>query len=190
VGLSGRAFLLLVLAAGAERLWELRVSQRHLAEQRAAGARTVREGVFPLMVALHVAAFLGAPLEVWQRRRRFRAWVGLPALGLFVVSGALRLWVIRTLAGRWSVRVVDSLPLGVVADGPYRWVRHPNYVAVALELAALPLVHSAWLTASLASAANALILARRIAREEAVLLADPAYRAAMGDKPRFLPGLV
>ena len=80
--------------------------------------------------------------------------------------------------------------LGVASDGPYRWVRHPNYEAVALELASLTLVHSARLTAGLASAANALVLSRRIGAEVAVLLADPSYRAAMAGKPRFLPGLV
>jgi methyltransferase len=175
--------------AGLQRLVELNVSRRHLTDQRNAGAHVVAEGVFPLMVLLHVATFVGAPLEVHFLRRRFRAVVGLPALVIFAAANLLRLWVIRTLSTRWSVRVVDRLSLGVAAGGPYRWVRHPNYVAVALELASLPLVHSAWLTALAATTANALVLSRRIAREEAVLLADPSYRAAMAAKPRFLPRL-
>jgi methyltransferase len=186
---TGRAFLVLVGLAGAERLVELGISRRHLSAQHAAGARTVREAVFPWMVLLHAATFLGAPLEVSLLRRRFDPRVGLPALLFFALANALRWWAMQTLASRWSVRVVDSLPLGVASDGPYRWVRHPNYVAVALELASLPLVHSAWLTAGLATAVNALVLSLRIAGEEAVLMADPAYRAAMAGKARFLPRL-
>jgi methyltransferase len=187
--LSCRLFTLLVVAAGIERLVELNLSRRHLTAQRGAGAKVVAEPVFPWMVLLHVATFVGAPLEVHHLRRPFRARLGVPALGAFALANLLRLWAIRALSTRWSVRVVDRLSLGVATGGPYRWVRHPNYVAVALELAALPLVHSAWLTALAASAANALVLSRRIAGEEAVLLADPAYRAAMADKPRFLPRL-
>ena len=74
-----------------------------------------------------------------------------------------------------------------MSDGPFRFVRHPNYVAVFVELAALPLVHGAWLTALAGSALHVLILRRRIALEEKVLLADAGYRAAMGPKPRFIP---
>jgi methyltransferase len=179
----------LVGLAVVERLVELAVSQRHLRSLGAAGARVVAEPVFPWMALVHVGTLAGAPLEVRLLRRRVRAWLAVPALFLLVAANALRWWVIQTLSTRWSVRVVDALPLGIATGGPYRWVRHPNYVAVALELAALPLVHSAWLTALIASAANALVLSRRIAREEAVLLADPTYRAAMADKPRFIPRL-
>jgi methyltransferase len=189
MGLSERRFALLVAAAVAERLCELAVSSRHLVTLLKAGARVVPEPVFPWMALVHAATFVGAPLEVRLLRRRARAWLAAPALLLFMIANALRWWVIRTLSTRWSVRVVDALPLGVATGGPYRWVRHPNYVAVALELAALPLVHSAWLTALLASLANALVLSRRISREESVLLADPTYRAAMADKPRFVPRL-
>jgi methyltransferase len=77
--------------------------------------------------------------------------------------------------------------MGVVSSGPFRYVRHPNYVAVFVELAALPLVHGAWLTALGGSLLHVVILRRRIALEEQVLLADPGYRAVMGPKPRFLP---
>src|SRR5207237_8958273 len=101
----------------------------------------------------------------------------------------LRCWVVATRGPHWNVRIMSSLAMGVVSDGPYRWIRHPNYVAVAVELTALPLVHGAYLTAVLGSAAHLWVLAHRIGAEEAMLLADPAYRAAMGPKPRFLPRL-
>jgi len=103
------------------------------------------------------------------------------------VENALRWWVIATLGPHWNVQVMGSTKLGVVTSGPYRFVRHPNYVAVFVELAALPLVHGAWLTALAGSALHVLVLRRRIAAEESVLLADETYRRAMQAKPRFIP---
>jgi methyltransferase len=106
-------------------------------------------------------------------------------LALVVLATLLRWWVIRTLGTHWNVRVMDSAALGVVTSGPYRWVRHPNYLAVLVELAALPLVQTAWITALLGSTAHLFVLRRRIASEEAVLAADPIWRAQMADKPRL-----
>src|SRR6202790_1726442 len=108
---------------------------------------------------------------------------------LLVFANALRWWVIGTLAGHWNVEVMASSQVGVVTSGPYRWVRHPNYVAVVAELFALPMIHTAWITAILGTAANLELLRRRVGVEDGVLLANPAYRASMGGKPRFLPRL-
>jgi methyltransferase len=108
---------------------------------------------------------------------------------LFVFANALRWWVIRTLAGHWNVEVMASSRVGVVTSGPYRWVRHPNYVAVVIEMFSLPMIHTAWITALAGTLANMEILRRRLRVEEGVLMADPSYRSAMGEKPRFLPRL-
>ena len=89
----------------------------------------------------------------------------------------------------WNVEVMASAPLGVVTDGPYRYIRHPNYLAVVLELVAIPMLHGAWLTALVGTLANAWVLAQRLAVEERVLLADARYREAMGPKARFVPGV-
>jgi methyltransferase len=105
----------------------------------------------------------------------------------FVASTVLRWWVIRTLGEHWNVRVLNSVNLDVVASGPYRWIRHPNYVAVYTELVFLPLIHSAWLTAILGGLAHLVILFGRIRSEEAVLMTTPQYVEVMGSKPRFLP---
>jgi isoprenylcysteine carboxyl methyltransferase (ICMT) family protein YpbQ len=80
-----------------------------------------------------------------------------------------------------------SSRVGVVTTGPYRWVRHPNYVAVVAELFALPMIHTAWITALVGTIANLEILRRRLAVEDGVLMANLVYRATMGSKPRFLP---
>ena len=84
---------------------------------------------------------------------------------------------------------MDSTGMGIVSSGPFRYVRHPNYAAVFVEMLALPLIHCAWITAFAGSLAHVLVLSQRLATEERVLFADARYREAMSRKPRFLPGL-
>jgi methyltransferase len=185
--LSEQVFFGLLVAVGAGRLVEMRVSRRH---QRAMGTRGIElksEPVFGFMVALHTGVLVAAAAEVIFLDRPFVPEVGWPALALVVLANLLRWWVIATLGPHWNVRVMGSLSMGVVSTGPFRYVRHPNYVAVFVELAALPLVHCAWLTALGGSILHVFILRRRIALEEQVLLADEGYRAVMGGKPRFIP---
>jgi len=180
-------FLVLVGAVGACRLVELRLSRRHLRALAAGGAAVLPERVFPAMVALHTGILVGAVLETLLLARPFVAALAIPTVALVVLANALRFWVIKTLGEHWNVRVVPSLSRGVVTDGPYRFIRHPNYVAVFVELAALPLVHGAYLTAVAGALLHVAILHRRIALEESVLMADGAYRQAFAGKPRFLP---
>jgi methyltransferase len=94
---------------------------------------------------------------------------------LAVAAGcqALRWWCIRTLGPRWNTRVIIVPDLPKVAGGPYRWMKHPNYVAVALEGVALPLVHGAWITASVFSLLNAALLRVRLAVEDEALASLP-----------------
>jgi len=84
---------------------------------------------------------------------------------------------------------MDSAQIGIVTTGPFRFVRHPNYSGVVLEVITLPLIYSAWITAVAAALGYCYALSRRVPAEEKVLMANPEYRAAMGHKPRFLPGL-
>ena len=109
--------------------------------------------------------------------------------GIFLAANIVRWWVIRTLGDHWNVQVMDSTSLGVITSGPFRFVRHPNYAAVFAEMIALPLIHTAWITALVGAIGHIAVLARRLSTEERVLFANPAYRAAMSNKPRFLPGL-
>jgi methyltransferase len=182
---SGYAALL--VAVGLGRLIELGISRRRQRRLMRAGVALVPERHFRAMVLLHAGVLAAAALEVRVLKRPFLRPLALPMLLLFLAANGLRWWVIAILAEHWNVRVLDSVARGVVTRGPYRWIRHPNYVAVFLELLALPLIHSAWLTALLGGGAHVWVLRRRIATEEAVLLAYPAYQRAMGSKPRFLP---
>jgi methyltransferase len=189
MGVSQIAFLGLLALVGAGRMIELRVSKRNQARMVASGARHVPDFHFGWMVLWHGGALVCAGLEVVLLKRPFLPYLAAPMLAAFLFANLLRWWVIRSLAGHWNVRVMDSTSLGVVSNGPYRWIRHPNYLAVFLEMVALPLLHTAWWTASAAGVATIFIVARRLAVEEAVLLSSPAYRATMGARPRFIPGL-
>jgi methyltransferase len=104
-----------------------------------------------------------------------------------VLAQALRYWAIWSLGERWNVRVIVVPGDPVITRGPYRVVRHPNYAAVAIEGVALPMIHTAWLTALCFTLANAVLLAVRIACEERALANHTDYRAALGDRARFLP---
>jgi methyltransferase len=181
------AFLILLACVGLERVAELQVSRRHQRELARCGARKQSDPHYGWMIALHAGVLVGAALEVMLLRRPFIAWLAFSALLLFVFATLLRWWVIRTLGVHWNTEVVNSAPLGVVSDGPFRWIRHPNYLGVFVELAALPLIHTGWITAAFASAANAIVLRNRLRIEEPLLQAAPSYRAAMSGKPRFLP---
>lgn len=182
-------FLGLLLAVGLLRLVEMRISRRHQKEMAARGAAKVDEPKFRWMVLLHTAVLIGAALEVAILKRPFLPWLAAPMFIIFLAANALRWWVIRSLGAHWNVQVVDSTRLGVVTSGPFRYVRHPNYAAVFSELLALPLIHTAWITAIAGAIAHIGVLAQRLSTEERVLFANPDYRAAMTGKPRFLPGL-
>lgn len=179
------AFIALV-AAG--RLIELRVAERNLRELLARGGVEVAPEHYRWMVLLHTLFLLAGPLEVWLLGRPFLPWLGIPMLLLAVLAAGLRLWVIRTLDGRWTTRIVVLPQVTPVTGGPYRFLRHPNYLAVITEMLALPLVHTAWLTAAVFSLLNAWLLRVRIRAEEEGLSRLSDYDAVFADRPRLLPG--
>lgn len=185
--LTTAAFLVLLAFVGVERVVELQVSRRHQRNLAACGARKHRDPRYRWMIALHVVVLMGAAAEVILLRRGFVPALAMIALLLFSLATLLRWWVIRTLGVHWNTEVVDSGSLGVVTEGPFRWIRHPNYLGVFVELIALPLIHTAWITAAFAAVANAFVLRHRLQVEEPLLEAMPAYRAAMSGKPRFFP---
>jgi len=182
---SAAAFLGLLCALAAERGFELWLSARHARRLLARGGFEVGRGHYPPMAALHTA-FLGAcALEVLALDRPFPGALGWSCLGVAAGAQMLRYWCVATLGDRWSTRIIVVPGAPPVTSGPYRWLRHPNYLAVAVEMAAVPLIHGAWLTAIAFSAANAAVLFVRIRAEEQAL-GDP-YAEAFSDRPRFVP---
>jgi methyltransferase len=178
------AFLALV---GCQRIAEVRISARNQKRMEQRGMKKVEEPNYPWVVALHTGLLIGAALEVWLLRRPLLPWLAISMGAIFLLSTALRVWTIRAMSGHWSMQIMDSTQLGVVTGGPYRWIQHPNYVAVVLEIFSIPLIHTAWITALVATAGYQWLLHGRLAVEESVLQSSPVYRSAMGTKPRFIP---
>ena len=166
---SEALFLALIAATALERGVELLVSRRNVAWSLARGGREYGREQYPFMVVLHAALLVGAPAEVLLLHRPFVPRLGWPMLGLALGAQALRWTVVRTLGPHWTTKVIVVPGHRRIRSGPYRWARHPNYLAVVVEGFALPLVHSAWITAAAFTIANLRLLARRIRCEEAAL---------------------
>jgi methyltransferase len=162
-------YILLVAAVAGERLVELVVARRNLNWSRAQGGVEVGFGHYPFMVVLHTALLVGCVAEVWLLDRPFLPWLGWTMLAVLVAAQALRWWCIATLGPRWNTRVIVIPGAPRIKDGPYRLFSHPNYVAVVAEGIALPLVHSAWITACVFTVLNAALLTARIRTENAAL---------------------
>lgn len=178
------AYGVLVAAVAVERVVELAISARNARRARARGAVEAGRRHYPAMVVMHAALLAACPLEVWRLGRPWLPALGVPMLGLVLAAQVVRYWVIRALQGRWTTRVLYVPGDPVVTSGPFRWARHPNYLALAVEVAALPLVHSAWITALLFSGANALILLRARIPSEERLIEDSTILAGVADVAR------
>lgn len=162
-------YAVLVGLVALERVAELVVSTRNARWAFARGGVESGRGHFPAMVALHTGFLIACLAEVVAGRRDFVPALGWPMLGLAIGSQALRWWCIKTLGPQWNTRVIVVPGLRRVTAGPYRFMAHPNYVAVVVEGIALPLVHSAWWTAIGFTALNALVLRARLRAENAAL---------------------
>jgi len=157
----------LIAAVAVERLAELVISQRNMGWAWARGGREHGLGHYPFMVVLHTGLLVACLIEA--AHRSFIPALGWPMIAIVVMAQALRWWCITVLGPRWNTRVIVVPGLPLVERGPYRWLRHPNYVAVVLECIALPLVHSAWITAIVFTVVNAGLLRVRISSENAAL---------------------
>jgi methyltransferase len=172
---SVAAYLGLLALVGLERVAELVVSRRNMAWSLEHGGQEVGQEHYRPMVVMHLLFLVSCAAEVVLLDRPFLPWLGWTALAVVLAAQGLRWWCIVTLGHQWNTRVVVVPGLPRVSGGPYRWMRHPNYVAVVAEIAALPLVHSAWLTAVVFTGLNALVLRTRlrVENEALTLLREP-----------------
>lgn len=184
---SSIVFGAVVVAVALQRLWELRRSARHEARLKEAGAVEHAPGQMTWMGLIHAGWLAAAPLEVVLAGRPFVPWLALPAAVAFAAGQGLRYAAMRALGERWSVRILTLPDAPPVSSGVFRYVRHPNYLGVVLEIAALPLLHGAWITTCVFSVANGWLLWRRVRAEEAALDVGGRYRASLGDRGRFVP---
>lgn len=173
---------------GAERVVELAISQRNAAWALARGGVEVGQRHFGAMKLLHSLFFVAIVAEVLLLRRPFSATLALPLFALALAAQGLRYWAIASLGRHWNVRVIVVPGAPAVRRGPFRYLRHPNYLAVVIEGLTVPLIHGAWITALAFSALNAWLLTVRIRCEERALAAHCDYDQRLGDRRRFLPG--
>jgi methyltransferase len=175
VAVSAVLYVVFVLLTGVERLYELRVSKRNAATALAAGGVEYGRGHFPWMVALHTGFLLACIAEVVLLGRPFIPALGWPMLVIALLCQVGRYWIIWSLGSQWNTRVIVVPGARRVVDrGPYSWawLPHPNYVIVAVEGIALPLVHTAWITAIAFTVLNAVLLVGfRIPTEDRALKA-------------------
>lgn len=162
-------YVVLVAVVVVARLVELGVARRHLVWARRHGGVERGAAHYPVMVALHAGLLAGCLVEVLVFRTPYVPALAMSMLVLLVAAHALRWWCIRSLGMQWNTRVVVVPGLPLVQRGPYRFLRHPNYVAVVAEGIALPLVHGAWVTALVFTVCNAALLTVRIQVEERAL---------------------
>jgi methyltransferase len=162
-------YVLLIVAVAVERVAELVVAQRNLSWSRAHGGVEFGARHYPVMVVLHTGLLAGCLVEAIALHRQFIPALGLPMLSVVLAAQGLRWWCIATLGPQWNTRVVAVPGAARVVAGPYRFLPHPNYAAVIAEGIALPLVHSAWITALVFSVLNAALLRTRIKVENSAL---------------------
>jgi methyltransferase len=162
-------YLLLIGAVAVERLAEVVVAERHRSVSKERGGVEFGAGHYPAMVTLHTALLAGCLLEPVLLHRPFIPALGWPMLLIAVAAQALRWWCITTLGYQWNTRVIVIPGAERVTGGPYRFLPHPNYVAVIAEGIALPLVHTAWITAVVFTILNAVLLRTRIHVENGAL---------------------
>ena len=163
-----------LIATAIERVAELVVSKRNAAWAFDRGGVEYGQGHFPFMVTLHTLFLVACVAEPWLFDRPFIPALGFTMLALALAAQALRWWVISTLGRRWNTRVIIVPGLPLVKSGPFRWFKHPNYLAVVIEGFALPLVHSAWVTAVTFTLLNAILLFVRIRVENDALDRGPS----------------
>jgi methyltransferase len=167
-----------------QRLLELVLAQRNRRWAMAHGGHECNGRTYPGIVAVHALFYVSLVFE-WMFRSK--GWNSVWPLLLVLIAAAqvLRFWSIWSLGRWWNTRIITAPGMELVLQGPYRFIRHPNYTVVSIELLAIPMLCGAYFTAAVFSLANALILAKRIPEEEQAL--EQATGGALPRLPRFVP---
>ena len=168
-----QAFTALIVVVAIERIVELVVSKRNLAWSKANGGVEFSFGHYPFMVFLHISLLVGSLVEIYISKPKFIPGLVWIALALAIASQVLRWWCVVTLGKRWNTRIVLIPNLPRITSGPYRFLSHPNYVAVVIEGFVLPMVGFAWITATIFTVLNIPLLYVRIRAENQALATLP-----------------
>ena len=185
--ISLRTYLIILALLVVERIFELDLARRNARRAFDRGAVEVGQAHYRVMVAFHTLFIVSCAAEAIVFPHSLPSVVAWIALFAEVAAQALRYWAVSTLGDRWNTRIVVTPERAPVTTGPYRFMRHPNYLAVMIEIAAVPLIGGAIFTMIAFSIGNALILAIRIPAEERAM--GGQYVEALGSRRRFIPGL-
>ena len=169
--MSGAAILSIgVVLVAVQRLFELVLARRNERRARARGAVERGRGHYPFIVALHILWLISTLVEGLLRGQDLPAYWPVP-LAMFLLVQPLRYWAIFSLGESWNTRILVVPGAKAVGRGPYRYLKHPNYVVVVVEILAFPLIFGAWITALVFTVLNAAVLSVRL-REENRALAE------------------
>ena len=171
--ISERAYLAILGLLIVERILELTISTRNARRAFARGAIEYGQRHFPAMVAMHTLFIASCAIESLFVVRAISPIISTLALVAALIAQILRYAAVIALGERWNTRIIVTPGAPLVTRGPYRWMRHPNYLAVVIEIAAVPLIRGCWMTALTFSIANALMLSIRIPAEERALESLP-----------------
>ena len=172
------------------RLFELRLAKKNLAKRKSEpNLQIAKEPFFFLFVILHSSFLVAVPIEILFLQRSFELQLGLICLLVYAICLIMRMSVLLTLKENWNVEVVNdpNSKASIATTGLYKYIRHPNYLIVILEIAAISLFHSAYFSFLFFSICNFSILYFRIRQEEAALMLNPYYKQHFSDKKRFVP---
>lgn len=183
--ISLRTYLILLSALVVERMFELYLARRNARRALENGAIEVGQAHYKVMIAFHALFIVSCALEGFFFPYRFPRAVAWFPLSAEIVAQALRYWAVATLGERWNTRIIVIPETKPVTGGPYRFMRHPNYLAVVIEIAAVPMIGGAVFTAIAFSLGNAILLAVRIPAEERAM--GWPYARELGMRPRFIP---
>ncbi len=180
-------FMGIVLVVILQRIYELRISGNNEAYILAQGAKKHSDNLLGAVKVLQTSWFLAALAEVWYFDRPFILPLSIVALLVTLTGQVLRYLSMQALGRHWTLSIMTSPDMLVVDKGIYLYLRHPNWLGVILEIAALPLIHGAYLTTIIFSLANAFLMSKRIQTEEEALAKNSNYTLVFANRPRFIP---
>ena len=170
-----------------EILLETWISARNSRALLQRGAVEIGPMLLPVMALLYATMYFGSLAEyLWISKPVSIPWILVFAL-LFCLAKFLKFWAIASLGPYWTMRVLIMPESAVVTNGPYRWIRHPNYVAVLMEIAAITLIGKSFFTFIVVIVLFSVTLVFRIQQEETALKKYTDYSGRMGIRRRFLP---
>jgi methyltransferase len=182
-------FFLFIAFIILQRLTELAIARKNEKWMKSHGALEFGSGHYPAMVMIHSAFILSMFAEVVFFHRELSAyWPVL--LVLFVLTQLMRIWALMSLGPYWNTKIIVLPSAKIVKKGPYRFIKHPNYVIVALELIIIPLMFNAYWTAAIFTILNIVILSVRIPAEEKALAQLTQYESEFRENGRFIPNLL